>query len=209
MKLNILIVLIIFAGATSCTKDNFYYSGISDGRHEGKNMLEYMQAHPYDWDSTRVMIHHAGDDMVKLFEGKDERHKEFTFFGMTNHSIRRYLLQHNLKQVSDLDAEWCRTILLKHLIDGKLYRKEIPAGEPGLYETVGTGGTTLTTLAGTKIWTYVGVEEKNGVVQHASRPIYIRFEESGRLLQVVSGDIEPDNCLVHALDYRFTIGEEE
>ena len=195
-------------GAISCTKDNFYYSGISNGRHTGKTMLEYMEAHPYDWDSTLLMIKHAGDDMVKLFEGKNEEHKEITFFGVTNHSIRRYLLQNGMKRVTDLDVEWCRSVLLKHVIDGKLYRIDIPAGEPGLYETIGTGGMACTTLAGTEIWVYTVVEEKDGVVENAARPIYIRFAESGRLVPVVSGDIEPDNCLVHALDYRFTIGEE-
>lgn len=198
----------LLLGMNSCTKDNFVYSGVSNGRFDG-NMLEYMESHPYDWDSTAVMIRHAGQDMVTLFEGKNENHKEITFFGMTNHSIRRYLLQNGLKQVSDLDATWCRSILLQHVVDGKLYRKIIPAGEPGAYGTVGTGGTTLTTLGGTDVWVYVVVEEKEGVVQHAARPIYINFMKSNRLYQVVSGDIEPDNCLVHALDYRFTIGEEE
>ena len=56
---------------------------------------------------------------------------------------------------------------------------------------------------------YVFVEEKDGVVQNAARPIYINFLKSGNLYQVISGDIEPDDCLVHALDYRFTLGEEE
>ena len=28
-----------------------------------------MDAHPYDWNLTAAMIRHAGEDMVKLFEG--------------------------------------------------------------------------------------------------------------------------------------------
>ena len=52
----------------SCTKDNYIDTGISKNRFDG-NMLEYMESHSYDWDSTVVMIRHAGADMVTLFEG--------------------------------------------------------------------------------------------------------------------------------------------
>ena len=55
--------------------------------------------------------------MVRLFEGKDPAHKEITFFGITNHSIRRHLLEFGHKRVSDLDPEWCREMLLRHVID--------------------------------------------------------------------------------------------
>ena len=89
--------------------------------------------------------------MVRLFEGKDPAHKEITFFGITNHSIRRHLLEFGHKRVSDLDPEWCREMLLRHVIDGKLYRKDIPYGEPTTYGSPGTGGSYLTTLAGTQI----------------------------------------------------------
>lgn len=118
----------LLLGMSSCTKDNFAYSGISKARFDG-NMLEYMDAHPYDWNLTAAMIRHAGEDMVKLFEGNDENHKEITFFGITNHSIRRYLLENGLEKVTELDADWCRSILLQHIVDGKLYRKAIPAGK--------------------------------------------------------------------------------
>ena len=50
------------------------------------------------------------EDMVQLFEGKDPEHKEITFLGITNHSIRRYLLTEG-KTIADLDPEWCRDIL--------------------------------------------------------------------------------------------------
>lgn len=35
----------LLLGMSSCTKDNFAYSGISKARFDG-NMLEYMDAHP-------------------------------------------------------------------------------------------------------------------------------------------------------------------
>ena len=125
-------------------------------------------------------------------------------------------------------------MLLRHVIDGKLYRKDIPYGEPTLYGTPGTGGSYLTTLAGTPIWVFIMKQEKNGVVEHAAKPIYIRtlhqpsyqirhmycrlriplmiyisFMNSQPIFAIASGDIEPDNCLVHALEYNFALGYEE
>ena len=115
----------LLLGMSSCTKDNFAYSGISKARFDG-NMLEYMDAHPYDWNLTAAMIRHAGEDMVKLFEGNDENHKEITFFGITNHSIRRYLLENGLEKVTELDADWCRScnILLMANFIVKLFLPE-------------------------------------------------------------------------------------
>ncbi len=195
--------------AVGCTKNNFIDTGVSDGRHEGKSLLEYMEAHSYDWDSTVMMVRHAGVEIMQLFEGKDEAHPEITFFGLTNHSIRRYLLTNNIKRVSDLDPAWCRSVLLKHVVDGKIYRKDIPAGKPGDYGTRGTGGEGLKNLAGEDVWTYVFVEEKQGVVDNAPKAIYVNFLKAGKgNFRVASGDIEPDNCVVHALEYKFTLGDE-
>ncbi|WP_270544706.1 fasciclin domain-containing protein [Butyricimonas paravirosa] len=198
-------VLLLLA---SCTKDNFINTGVSNGRFDG-NILEYMSAHSYDWDSTLVMIYHAGVDMVKLFEGNDEEHSVITFFGLTNHSIRRYLLEQGFKQVSDLDAEWCRSILLQHVVDGKIYRKDIPEGYPGDYGLAGTGGCYVTTLAGNQLWVYVDIQENGAIVENAARPIFVNFIKTGLTFEVASGDIEPDDAVIHALQYDFTLGDEE
>ena len=192
---------------TGCTKDNYIDTGICNGRFDG-NLMEYMEANPYDWSMTVEMVRHAGDDMVRLFEGKDPNHKEITFFGPTNHSIRRYLLMKKKTRVSELDAEWCRDILLQFIVDGKIYRKDIPAGIGGSYGTVGTGGTELlTTLGKTQIWLYVDVDEANGIVLYASRPVFITFLKSKRCFAIGSADIEPDNCVVDALEYKFTLDD--
>lgn len=208
MKVMYMIIVAGLLFMSSCTKDNFVSTGISKGRFDG-NMLEYMAAHTYDWDSVRVMIQHAGDDMVELFEGRASGHEAITFFGLTNHSIRRYLLRNEKKQISDLDPEWCKDILLQHVVDGKYYRKEIPEGEPGDYGTAGTGGITLRTLGGTDLWVFAIVQEKDGIVENAARPIFVNFKKSNKEVGVASADIEPDNGLVHALEYDFTLGDEE
>ena len=205
----IIVGVILLSQMTACTVDNYIDTGVSNGRHEGESLLEYMEGDSYNWDSCVAMVRHAGEDMVQLFEGKDPDHKEITFLGITNHSIRRYLLTNKITRVSDLDADWCRSILLQHIIDGKLYRKDIPEGEPGEFGTAGKGGITMTTLAGTQIWFYVIVQENNGIVQNAAKPIYVNFLKTNQEFAIASGDIEPDNCIVHALEYKFTPGDEE
>ena len=207
-KAYLIIVTALLLLSIGCTKDNFISTGNSKGRFDGST-LEYLEAHHYDWDSTAIMIRHAGEDMVKLFEGKDEKHPEITFFGMTNHSIRRYLLQNDIKQVRDLDAEWCKSILLQHVVDGKHFRTDFPIGEPGDFGSIGTGGITFPTLGGTELWVRTWVDEKGGIVENGARPIFVYFKKVTREFDISSGDMEQDNGVVHALEYWFTLGQEE
>jgi len=79
MRRIMYIIIVASLFAVGCTKDNFIDTGVSNGRHEGKSLLEYMEAHPYDWSFTVEMVRHAGEEMVRLFEGKDEAHLEITF----------------------------------------------------------------------------------------------------------------------------------
>ncbi len=202
----ILWIICLFGTSGACTKDNFVSTGNSIGRFDG-NLMEYMEAHPYDWSLMVEFVHHAGEDMVRLFEGKDPDHGEITFFGITNHSIRRYLLE-NETTIAELDPEWCRGIIKQHIVDGKIYRKNVKYGKPGDYETVGSGGEVYTTLAGTQIWVFT-TRPDEGVVQNNARPISVNFVKASRQYEVASGDIEPDHCLVHALEYYFTLGKEE
>ena len=43
-----------------CTKDNYIDTGISNGRYHG-NLMQYMGSNSYDWDSTILLVRHAGD----------------------------------------------------------------------------------------------------------------------------------------------------
>ena len=52
-----------------CTKDNYIDTGISNGRYHG-NLMQYMASNSYDWDSTILLVRHAGDDIVRLFDHK-------------------------------------------------------------------------------------------------------------------------------------------
>lgn len=65
LKLTKIVVCFSFI-ATGCIQDNFWKSGVSNGRFDG-SLLEYMDApgHSYDWDSTVLMVRHAGEAMVR------------------------------------------------------------------------------------------------------------------------------------------------
>ena len=49
-----------------CTKDNYIDTGISNGRYHG-NLMQYMASNSYDWDSTILLVRHAGEEMVRRF----------------------------------------------------------------------------------------------------------------------------------------------
>lgn len=71
----------------SCTDFNFIDGGLANGVHDC-TMWEYFKNQPVDWDSTMVMIEHAG--MKSYFDGSG-KYKEITFFGITDLSIIRFL----------------------------------------------------------------------------------------------------------------------
>lgn len=201
----IIVLLLLFTGLNGCINDKYVDSGLSDGRFNG-SLLEYMDAHSYDWSYTAAMVRHAG--LENLFSGNDPDHKEITFFGPTNHTIRRYLLKNGYETVSDLPAEWCAKVLKACIVDGKIYRNDFVEGEPASGgNPVGDGGNYYTTLAGTRLWCYKKTAPYNGVEGIGPIVIYVTFLSTGKCLDVASSDIEPNNCVVQALSYYFTLNE--
>ena len=88
-------ICIVMVGLVSCTKWNYDDGGVSNGVHDC-SMWEYLHTQSRDWDSTIVMIERAG--LRELFEGKGE-HEQITFLGLTNYSIRTYLLDMGYKHL--------------------------------------------------------------------------------------------------------------
>ena len=62
MKKEILLGIVFVFVASACTTDNFIKTGICNGRFDG-SLLDYLEhpGHSYDWDSTAVMVRHAGE----------------------------------------------------------------------------------------------------------------------------------------------------
>ena len=199
-RINKVLGVILLVIMTSCTKDEFTKTGISNGRFDG-NMLEYMRAHSYDWDSTVLMVEQAG--LQSIFEGSEK----ITFLGPTNHSIRRYMLQNGFKRVRDMDAGFCRTTLLRHILKGKIMREGFPRGKNIQGKIIGEGGEVYTMMGGNEIWAFTFKEEYNGVAEMGAVILHVTSIESAWRISVASCDIEPDNGVVHALGYDFTLGE--
>ena len=185
----------------SCTKDGFMKTGISIGRFDG-SMLEYMQANHYDWDSTVVVIKHAG--LESLFDGDEE----ITFFGPTNFSILRYMYRNGIEHIQDMDVDFCRNTILRHVMKGKMMRVEFKEGKAAEgAEAIGEGGDTYTMMGGNRIWAYTFKSDYQGVAGMGPLLLYITSLDAHRTINIASGDIEPDNGVVHSLGYDFTLGE--
>ena len=99
---------------TSCDpKSNYIDTGISNGKHDC-SMLEYFHTSSYNWDSLLVMIQHA--ELESLFEGREPGYEQITFWGPTNHSIRRYMLDREITRISDMSNTFCKQIILMHVV---------------------------------------------------------------------------------------------
>lgn len=113
-KIFLLIVVVVatLGFTTSCTKYNFADTGTSVGYHDC-TMWDYFKQDSYNWDSLVIMAEHAG--LQEIFMGTSSYGKNLTVFGMTNHSIRRYLLQKGYKQIADVPVEDCRNFILSSM----------------------------------------------------------------------------------------------
>lgn len=204
------IALCLLLGVYGCTKDNFIETGLSNGRFHG-SLLEYLEHDDYwknyNWDSTALLVRQAGPNMVRLFEGKDPSYPEITFLGPTNHSIRRYMLNNNIKRIADMDPAKCRELLLRLIIKGKFYRKDIQDGKLGDNGAVESGGNYYQALGGNTLCVYAFTEQVEGVSGIGQRGLSVFSGETTMTWGIASADIEPDNCVVHSLSYNYTLGD--
>lgn len=191
--------LLLLAG---CTKDGFIKTGLSDGHYPG-TILEYLESDSYNWDSTLLMIREAG--LEDLFNGEDE----ITFFGPTNHSIRRYMLENDIARVADMGAEFCRTTLLRHVMQGKVMRLDVPRGLDNTTgtEVIGDGGKVYDMMGGNQIWAYTFQEPYMDVPDVGPIVLHVTSIDGAIEIPIASTDIEPTNGVVHSLGYSFTLGE--
>lgn len=205
----IMVLVVLFC---SCTKYNYIDGGVANGIHDC-SMWDYFHTSSYNWDSTIIMIEHAG--LKSLFDGTGE-HKQITFFGLTNLSIRRYMAENNfglekddpqyLHRVTDMNPEWCKNVLEKLVAPRRLMLNDVPRGN----RVAGTGdykqydGMELPCIQGSLfLWTlrkdYNDIQDAGEVVFYiASQNV-----QGARSEQVVSTDIQTNNGVVQALNYDF------
>ena len=192
--------------ATSCTQYNFEDTGLANGKHE-KSMWDYFGEDSYNWDSLRVMAKRA--DLIPLFQGNSPYGKDFTFFGPTNHTIRRYLKKNGLEKVSDIPVNDCKIfilngVLLKHMMldDFKRGTQSTDTSTP-----IGKGGEMFTMASGRQLWIYSFQEPYNNVPGTGPVQIYLVSPTTTRMSHVGSCNIETQTGVVHALDYNFNLND--
>lgn len=196
-----LLLLILSLTAVSCTKYN-YVSVPDPVTHHDTTMWEYMSGDAYNWSLTRQMIDRAG--MRDIFEGKSQYGSDLTFFGITNHSIRRYLYENGLESVSDLDPALCREWLLSSLYPKARKLQEWKEGTRVAGQLIGTGGEMCTMLSGKQLWIYSYRAPYNGVVGMGPRQLHLVSPDRQTTTDVASHDISTRTGIVHSLSYNFT-----
>lgn len=215
IKLFLLLSVINF---TACTNYHYYDGGLANGKHDC-TVWEYLHLQPYDWDSTILMIEHAG--MKEYFDGT--LYPQITFFGITNYSIERFILDHDSKDglaetekwlgVRGIPADSCAAMLKKLIIPQKrLMMNDVPRGRrvmstdsEGLAYYEETGGQEYNCVIG-KMFCWTFQEDYHNVPEKGE--ISLRMIRRGQVYageRIVSCNIEMTNGIVHALSYDFRL----
>lgn len=221
-----IMVLLAVAGCCSCTDFNYIDTGIADGKYDG-TMWEYLHSDHRNWDSTVVMIEHAG--LRDVFEGNSV-YGQITFFGITSKSILLYILYHNDEldkmkaageevddsaywhRVTDIPANTCRQMLMQMIVPKRLMLEDIPHGNfvttsEGLAKDSEIGGREYKTIGNGELFLYTYQEEYKGIAGKGENRIYVVSKNQATPVKnaVASCNIETLNGVVHALEYDFLL----
>lgn len=202
----ILFLSIAILVGTSCTKYNLVETGFANGQHE-TTMWEYFMTDSYNWDSLMVMANHA--DLKPLFDGTSAHGKDITFFGITNHSIRRYILENELEKVSDISKDDCKKFILSSVLNERIdldgFEKGKPSSDP--MEIIGEGGKKHTMLFGNEVWIYTYRDIYNGVVNAGANKIHVVSPDTYKSFKIASSNIMTQTGIVHSLPYTYTLND--
>ncbi len=206
-----IIYIVVFSLFSACTtKFNTIDTGLANGNFTG-NMYEYFKKSSYNWDSTRLMIERG--KLVDLFNGERPGYENFTFFGPTNHSIRRYMKTNNIGSIKEMSEDFCRETILRHIVKKRYMRNDIPKGTPAVYKEdepykiQGDGGKVLEGEAGNRFWIYSFQGSYAGVPDIGAIELKIVSLESAAKIEIASSNIETTNGVVHSLQYNYTLCE--
>lgn len=223
-----LFLALSFVLLSGCTKYDFVETGRANGNHN-TTMWEYFKSDPYNWSLLVRLSSRIG--LQDVFEGKSSYGKEITFLGITNHSIRRYLLKkyaedhsedelNRLKQekqdalfdilADDLDANEAKAFILSSIIPKRaITLEEFKLGsfieENGVQER--TGGENYTMASGKVLWLYTFKDAYAGVPGAGRLHLYIVSSDTKKKSEIASHDIRTTTGIVHSLQYSFTLGD--
>lgn len=206
MKKILLAIGIVWVVMSCSTDYNMNNTGLADGKFDG-TMYEYFHSDSYNWDSLLIMIDRAG--LQDLFNGQVEGYEQITFWGPTNHSIRRWMLEGKEgapECLKDLSPEECRKYVMAHVVKGKYMLDDIPRGTVGM-ESVSGGMTMYGGDNNNEMWVYTEQMPYNGVINVGAVVINIRSMRTLTDIDIASCNIEPTTGVVHSLHPNYTLGE--
>lgn len=189
----------------SCTQYNFDDTGLANGKHE-TTMWDYFKGDKYNWELLCEMAERA--DLVPLFQGTSRYGKDFTFFGPTGHSIRRYLLDNGMETVADMPVADCRTFILNCVLPGRRvmlddFKEGVKSSDPST--PIGKGGEQVQMASGKRLWIYTFREAYNNVPGKGPLRIHLVSPATTQTTDVASCNIETLTGVVHSLDYNFKL----
>ena len=204
---KILLAISIVLTIVSCTTDyNMNNTGLANGKFDG-TMYDYFHSDSYNWDSLIIMIDRAG--LQDLFNGEVEGYEEITFWGPTNNSIRRWMLEGGTgvpKRLKDLSPEECRKYVMAHVVKGKTMLNDIPRGTINMGSVSG-GMTMYGEDNKNEMWVYTEQLPYNGVIDVGAVIIKIRSMRTLVDIDIASCNIEPTTGVVHSQHPNYTLGE--
>ena len=201
MKKFITFIFIVGASVLffGCEDDYYIDSGLSNGVHE-VSMWEYLATDSYNWDSTRLVISRAG--LEDVFKGENSAYSKITFFGVTNHSIRKYMLDNSYASVADIPVETCREYILSYVVAEQYLWDEID------FEVKGTttGGTDMTNANGGDLRVFRRKSNYGSVVDAGPVSTFVQSLTANKTVQAVATNIQTNTGVVHALSYTHPFG---
>lgn len=197
-------ISLLFMGCD--TKQDWIDTGVASPYHDC-SIMEYLRGDKYNWELTVTMIERAG--LIDLFEGNDPDYKEITFFAIPSYSILRYLWDNNMEKVEELTSEFCREMILKHVVKGKILKSDIAYRNLDYVITDDRqdGGTELMCIAGNRLKAYVDKSEYAGVPNVGAETMYLYSFSIRNHVPLATPDIQPTNGVVHALNYNYVLGK--
>ena len=188
------------------TKQDWIDTGIASPYHDC-SIMEYLRRDKYNWVLTVEMIERA--DLTDLFEGNDPDYKEITFFAPPSYSVLRYLWDDNKEAVNELTPEFCREMILNHVVKGKILKSDIAYRNPdySITDSNQDGGTDLMCLGGNRLKIYVDKSPYAGVPDAGPETLYLYSFSVRNHVPLATPDIQPLNGVVHALNYNYILGK--
>lgn len=195
-------------------KQNVIYTGVSNPYFDG-TIMDYLRSNDKNWDLTIEMIERAG--LVDLFEGQVDSCEEITFFAPPAYSIQRFIWEsqekpkdgYTYQNVADIPVDSCRSYILRCVVKGKYLKENVGFRNESyrLMDEEQDGGTLLKMLDGNFVRACEEKSDWKGVPDIG--PTSLQLWSITRQIQVIvaSPDIQPQNGVVHALEYGFDFGK--